>query len=128
MADVNRGNRPLSPHLEIYRREINMITSIVNRITGVGMALSMILIVWWLLAAATSAKYFGFVDGVMTSWVGTLILLGSLWALWFHFFAGLRHLWMDFGYGYDKDTLNASGWVLVIGSLVLTGLSLLVMV
>ncbi len=127
MADANVPNRPLSPHTEIYRREINMMTSIVNRITGVGMALAGFLIVWWLIAAATSESYYNYINGMLTSWLGLLILVGSLWALWFHFLGGLRHLWMDFGYGYDIETVNKSGWVLVIGSVVLTALSLLLM-
>jgi succinate dehydrogenase / fumarate reductase cytochrome b subunit len=127
MADANVPNRPLSPHMEIYRREINMMTSIVNRITGVGMALAGFLIVWWLIAAATSESYYNYINGLLISWIGLLILVGSLWALWFHFLGGLRHLWMDFGYGYDIETVNKSGWVLVIGSVVLTALSLLLM-
>ncbi len=125
MADTDTPNRPLSPHIEIYRREINMMTSIVNRITGVGMGFSGFLIVWWLMAGATSAEYFAYVDGLLTSWIGILILVGSLWALWFHFLGGLRHMWMDFGYGYEIETVTKSGWVLVIGSVVLTALSLL---
>ncbi len=128
MADDTPGNRPLSPHLEVYRLEINMVTSIVNRITGVGMALAALLIVWWLIAAASSASYYAFVDGLLTSWIGLIVLVGSLWALWFHFLAGLRHIWMDFGYGYEIETVNMSGWVLVVGSVVLTALSLLILV
>ncbi|MEK6205337.1 MAG: succinate dehydrogenase, cytochrome b556 subunit, partial [Amylibacter sp.] len=58
MADVNRGKRPLSPHLSIYRPQINMVTSIINRITGVAMSLAAVLVVWWLLAASTSSSYF----------------------------------------------------------------------
>ena len=128
MADKTQDNRPLSPHLGIYRREINMMTSIINRVTGVGMGLTGVPIVWWLMAAASSERYFNFVDGLLTSWIGLIILIGSLWALWFHFLGGLRHLWMDFGYGYENATVNISGWVLVIGSVVLTALSLLVLV
>jgi len=125
MADLNQANRPLSPHIEIYRREINMMTSIINRITGVGMGLAGFLIVWWLMAGATSEAYFNYVDGLLTSWLGLFILVGSLWALWFHFLGGLRHMWMDFGYGYDKELIGKTGWTLVIGSVVLTAVSLL---
>ena len=124
MADVNRGNRPLSPHISVYRRQINMVTSIINRITGVGMALAAVLIVWWLLAAATSASYFNFVDGLLTSWLGLLIMFGSLWALWFHFLGGIRHLIMDFGIGYENKTVDLGGWAIVILSFVLTGASI----
>jgi succinate dehydrogenase / fumarate reductase cytochrome b subunit len=124
MADVNRGKRPLSPHISIYRNEINMITSIMNRITGVGMMLAAILIVWWLLAAATSEAYFDFVNGILTSWVGLLVMFGSLWALWFHFLGGLRHLVMDFGYGYELKAVDFWGWAIVALSFVLTAASI----
>ena len=125
MADVNRGNRPLSPHISVYRLQINMITSILNRITGVAMTLAAVLIVWWLLAAATSESYFAFVDGLLTSWLGLLIMFGSLWALWFHFLGGIRHLIMDFGIGYENKTVDISGWAIVILSFVLTAACIL---
>ena len=128
MADVNRGNRPLSPHLSIYRMAITMLVSIMNRITGAGMALAAILIVWWLLAAASGADYYATVNGFLTSWFGLVILVGSLWALWFHFLGGLRHLFMDFGLGYEIKTVNMTGWIVLIGSFVLTALSLICIV
>jgi succinate dehydrogenase / fumarate reductase cytochrome b subunit len=128
MADVNRGNRPLSPHLSIYRMAITMLVSILNRITGAGMILAAILIVWWLMAAASGADYYATVNGFLTSWFGLLILVGSLWALWFHFLGGLRHLFMDFGLGYEIKTVNMTGWIVVIGSFVLTALSLICIV
>jgi succinate dehydrogenase / fumarate reductase, cytochrome b subunit len=125
MADVNRGNRPLSPHISIYRMTITMLVSIMNRITGAGMALAAILIVWWLMAAASGADYYATVNGYLTSWLGLLILVGSLWALWFHFLGGLRHLFMDFGIGYELKTVNLTGWIVLLGSFVLTALSLI---
>jgi len=124
MADVNRGKRPLSPHISIYRTEINMITSILNRITGAGMMLAAVLIVWWLLAAATSEAYFDFVNGILTSWLGLIVMFGSLWALWFHFLGGLRHLVMDFGYGYELKSVDFWGWAIVALSFVLTAASI----
>ena len=128
MADVNRGNRPLSPHLSIYRMAITMLVSILNRITGAGMVLAAVMIVWWLMAAASGAEYYATVNGFLTSWFGLLILVGSLWALWFHFLGGLRHLFMDFGIGYEIKTVNMTGWIVVIGSFVLTALTLLCIV
>lgn len=125
MADVNRGNRPLSPHLSIYRVTITMFVSIMNRIAGAGMVLAAVLIVWWLMAAASGPAYFDTVNGYLTSWLGLLILVGSLWALWFHFLGGLRHLVMDFGVGYELKTVNMTGWVVLIGSFVLTLISLI---
>ena len=125
MADVNRGNRPLSPHLSIYRMAITMLVSIMNRITGAGLALAAILIVWWLVAAASGEDYFADANGFLTSWFGLLILGGSLWALWFHFLGGLRHLVMDFGYGYDIKIVNMTGWFVLICSFALTFISLI---
>ena len=121
MADVNRGNRPLSPHISIYRPQVNSITSIINRITGVAMILAAVLIVWWLLAAATGTAYFDFVNGLLTSWLGLLIMFGSLWALWFHFLGGIRHLVMDFGKGYELKSVDFWGWAIIVLSFVLTG-------
>lgn len=124
MADVNRDKRPLSPHISIYRPQINSITSIINRVTGIAMSLAAVLIVWWLLAAATSAAYFDFVNGLLTSWFGLLILFGSLWALWFHFLGGVRHLVMDFGVGYDIKSVDFWGWAIIVLSLALTAASI----
>lgn len=97
MADVNRGARPLSPHLEIYRPQWTMVFSILHRITGVGMTIGALMIVWWLLAAATGVEAYESANAFVTSWIGDLILLGSTAALWYHFFAGIKHLIWDTG-------------------------------
>jgi len=120
MADVNRGNRPLSPHLMIYRPQITSMLSILNRITGVGMALGAFMLVWWLLAAATDAAYFDFVNGLMTSWLGYLIWFGLTWALCYHMLNGLRHLWWDMGNGFDLQEVEFSGKLVVGASVVCT--------
>jgi succinate dehydrogenase / fumarate reductase cytochrome b subunit len=109
MADVNRGKRPLSPHLDIYKFEMQMAMSISHRITGVGLTLGAVLVVWWLVAAAIGPGYFAFVDGLMTSWIGNLVLLGSVAALWYHALNGLRHLAWDCGWGLDLPTINRTG-------------------
>jgi succinate dehydrogenase / fumarate reductase cytochrome b subunit len=126
MADVNRGNRPLSPHLQIYRPQLTSMTSIFARITGNALILGTVLVVWWLLAAATSPESFALADAVMTSWVGDLVLLGSTWALWYHALAGLRHLWWDSGRGLDVPTAERLGIGVIAGSLVLTLLTVFV--
>lgn len=126
MADVNRGNRPLSPHMQIYRPQITSVLSILHRITGVGLTLGSVLIVWWLVAAAASPDYFAFVEGIVTSWLGVLLLTGSLWALWFHTLNGIRHLVWDTGRGFDLALVTKTGWAVVAGSVVLTLLTLLV--
>ncbi len=110
MDNSNGSNRPLSPHITIYRPQITSVLSIVHRITGAGLTLGMVLIVWWFVAAATSPGYFRFVDGLLTSWAGLLILGGSLWAFWFHFFNGIRHLRWDAGKGLSLAQSTRSGW------------------
>jgi succinate dehydrogenase / fumarate reductase cytochrome b subunit len=128
MADVNRGNRPLSPFMigQVYRPQITSILSILHRITGVGLTLGAILIVWWFIAAAVSAEYFAFVDGMLTSWIGNLIMFGSLWALWYHALNGVRHLVWDAGWGFDLDMVQKSGIAVIAGSVLLTLLTVVV--
>ena len=110
MADVNRGNRPLSPHLSIYRPQINSIMSILHRITGAGMVIAAMMTVWWFLAAATGPEAFATADDIVTSWIGGLVLLGSMAMLWFHFFNGVRHLAWDAGFGLELKYLRSGGY------------------
>lgn len=126
MADVNRGNRPLSPHLTVYRPQWTSITSILTRITGNAMLVAALMIVWWLLAAATSPEYFASVDWFVTSWFGDLVMLLSVWALWYHFCAGLRHLYWDTGRGLEIETAEMLGKVCVGASVVLTILTVII--
>lgn len=120
MADVNRGNRPLSPHLQIYKPQLTSVTSILTRISGNALIVGALMVVWWLLAAATSEAYFAVVDGIWTSWFGWLVQLGSVWALWYHTLAGARHLYWDTGRGLEVETAETLGWVCIIGSVLMT--------
>tara|TARA_Y100001947_G_scaffold59133_1_gene49740 strand:- start:3624 stop:4010 length:387 start_codon:yes stop_codon:yes gene_type:complete len=120
MANADRGNRPLSPHLTIYRPQLTSITSILIRITGNALILSTLLIVWWLFSAATSVQYFQVADGIMNSWFGKLVLIASLWAVWYHLLGGLRHLIWDRAIGLDLKTAEYLGWSVIVGSLLLT--------
>ena len=126
MADVNRGNRPLSPHLTIYRPQMTSISSIFVRITGNALLVGALLVVWWLLAAATSPQYFAVADGFITSWFGDLVMLLSVWALWYHTLGGLRHLIWDTGRALDVETSEMMGLIMFIGSAVLTIFTIIV--
>ena len=126
MADVNRGNRPLSPHLTIYRMPMTAITSILNRITGIALLGGGLLVVWWLLAAATSPGYFAFADAVITSFPGDIVMTLSAWALWYHSLGGLRHLYWDTGEGLDIETAEKLSYGILGASLLLTLLTILV--
>lgn len=126
MADVNRGNRPLSPHLTIYRPQLTSISSILVRITGNAIVVAALLIVWWFLAASTSASYFDLANAVLTSWFGDLVMLLSLWGLWYHTLGGVRHLIWDNAVGLELETAEKLGWAAIGGSFVLTLLTILV--
>jgi succinate dehydrogenase / fumarate reductase cytochrome b subunit len=106
MAETHTDKRPLSPHLQIYRPMLSMMMSIVHRITGAGLYFGMILLVWWLLAAAISPDYFAMVQGFFGHWFGKLLLLGFTWALLHHILGGLRHLLWDTGRGFGLDTIE----------------------
>lgn len=125
MADVNRGNRPLSPHLSIYRPQLNSMTSILVRITGNALLVSALLVVWWLVAAATGAESFATADGLLTSVLGDIVMTFSVLGLWYHTLGGVRHLIWDTGRGLDVETSDRMGWGMLIGSVVLTALTVL---
>ena len=126
MADVNRGNRPLSPHLSIYRPQLTSMTSILTRITGNAMLISALLIVWWFLAASSSPEYYAVANGFLTSWCGDIIMTLSVLGLWYHTLAGVRHLIWDNGIGLDIPTAEKMGWAVIIGSVVLTIITIIV--
>lgn len=128
MADVNRGNRPLSPFMlgTYYRLQITSVSSLFTRITGIGLIVASLLVVWWFLAAATSPEAFARADGVITSWFGDLVMTLSVWALWYHSLAGLRHLAWDTGRFLDIAIAEKLGYGLFIGATVLTVLTLIV--
>ena len=115
-----QAERPLSPHLQIYRPLINMMMSIVHRLTGAALYFGTILLVWWLTAAATSEHYFNFVNGLAGTLPGKIVLFGYTWALMHHLLGGLRHFIWDTGHGYDLKTIDRLSWGTLILSIALT--------
>ena len=124
MADVERGKRPLSPHLTIYRPQITSISSIFIRITGNALLISTLLLVGWVLSAAISPTAFGVINFIINSWFGSLVLVLSLWALCYHALGGLRHLIWDSGRGLSLKVAEMMGWAMMFGSIVLTILTI----
>ncbi len=117
---ANTAERPLSPHLSIYKRTPTMMMSIVHRITGAGLYVGTALLAWWLIAAATSQSYFDFVNGLAGSFIGRLILFGYTWALMHHMLGGIRHLVWDTGAGLNKESSTKAAYVTIAGSIILT--------
>ncbi|RMD46761.1 MAG: succinate dehydrogenase, cytochrome b556 subunit [Alphaproteobacteria bacterium] len=114
------GERPLSPHLQIYRPQWTWVPSILHRITGAGLMVAAVLVVWWLFAAAVSPQYFAVADAVLSSWFGVIVLVPSAAALWYHFFNGIRHLIWDTGHGIGMRRVRASAIRIIIYTLVMT--------
>lgn len=97
-----------------------MLMSILHRITGAALHFGMLLIAWWLVAAATSERWFANAQWLLGSWVGFFILIGFTWALFFHLLGGIRHLMWDTGYAMEKDTSTMLAKATMAGSIVLT--------
>ena len=125
MAQAERGPsidaRPLSPHLQIYSPLINMVMSIMHRITGAALYFGTLLVVGWLVAASTNAGNYVAFMGLLTHPIGQLVMIGYTWALIHHALGGIRHLIWDTGRGFDLGTVNVLSWFTIIGSLLITG-------
>jgi succinate dehydrogenase cytochrome b subunit len=126
MADVERGSRPLSPHVFVYKWPLNAIVSILHRATGVAIGLVLMLVAIWFLAAAWSEPVFNAVDWVMTSWIGWLVLLGGVFSLWLHFFNGIRHLIWDTGSWFGQKRVFRSAAATVVLGGIMTVITLIV--
>ena len=127
MADVNRGNRPLSPHLSIYRPQWTSMTSIFTRITGNALIVGAVLIVWWFGALASGPEAFERANGFLTSWFGDLIMFGSVACLWYHSLAGIRHLVWDSGRMLDVERSELAGQGIILVSILLTLFTVIVL-
>ena len=120
MIDHKPSARPLSPHLQIYRPMLTMMMSIMHRITGMALYFGMVLLVWWLTAAAVSDSYFNLLQAWFFHWFGRLILFGFTWALLHHALGGLRHLLWDTGRGFDLKQVEWLARANLAGSIILT--------
>jgi len=117
---MSAPNRPLSPHLQIYRPQMTSILSITHRMTGVALTAGTLLFVYWLVAAASGAEAYETARGLIGSWFGRLLLLGWSLALFFHLCNGIRHLFWDAGYGYELPDAQRSGYAVLAATVFLT--------
>ena len=115
--------RPLSPHLQVYRWQVQMVTSILHRATGIVLAVGLIGLVWGLLALADGPERWAAFTACAGSPFGKLVLFGFSWALAYHLINGIRHLVQDAGYGYAIPEFVRSSWLSIIGSFVLVALA-----
>ena len=117
---MNDSKNPTSPHLQIYRWEISSLLSITHRISGVINLLAVILIFFWLIVLSFGESNYELFLLIINSFFGKFILIGFTWSMSFHLLSGLRHLIWDLGYGFEIQTANISGIIVIISSLALT--------
>jgi len=114
------AERPLSPHLQIYRPMLTMMMSIAHRISGAANAAGFVLLVWWLVAIAAGPEAYAQVANFFASIPGRLLLFLFSWSLIHHMLGGIRHLIWDTGTGLDKTSIEVFAWLTIISSTVLT--------
>lgn len=113
-------HRPLSPHLQIYKKQVQMMTSITHRATGIALAVGSLLVVWGLMQLAAGEGRFNDFKHLVGSPIGIILMLGWSWALFYHLCNGIRHLIQDAGLGYEIPQFVRSSWLSIAGSIVLT--------
>lgn len=115
-------SRPLSPHLQVYRPQLTSVLSITHRLTGIALAAGALILLYWLAAAASGPEAYAQAQAVLgTLWM-QLLLVGWTWAFFFHLCNGIRHLFWDAGKGFEIKQAYASGYAVIVCSLILTGL------
>ncbi|MDG4576751.1 MAG: succinate dehydrogenase, cytochrome b556 subunit [Defluviicoccus sp.] len=117
--------RPLSPHIQIYRPQITSGLSIFHRITGVALTLGTLLLTWWLVSAAYGPEAFATAQAFLGSLIGQLVLWGFTFAVFYHLANGVRHLLWDFGWGFELEQLRFSGIVMLAFAAVATLVTLI---
>jgi succinate dehydrogenase / fumarate reductase cytochrome b subunit len=117
---MSTADRPLSPHLQIYKPQLTSVLSILHRITGVALAVGTLALVCWLVAAATGPAAFDRAQSIAGAWYGQVLLFGWAFALFYHLMNGIRHLAWDAGFGYELKQAYFTGWLAVTLSVLLT--------
>ena len=117
---MKSADRPISPHLQVYRWQLTSVLSILHRAAGIVLSAGAILLVWWLVAAASGPDAYEGVANFLGSWIGLLLLFGWTAALFYHLCNGIRHLVWDTGQALDLKSTYLGGWLVVGGTAVLT--------
>lgn len=122
-TDRPRFDRPLSPHLSVYRWQITMTLSILHRASGLALSIGSIVLAWWLTAVAVGGDYYAWVAGIITHPVGTVFLFGWSVAFFYHLGNGIRHLLWDAGFGFKIRMTYITGWTVVAFTVAATALT-----
>jgi len=119
---MSNTERPLSPHLSIYRWPITMTLSILHRITGVAMSFGLIVLTWWLVAIAAGGADYERLLALLSSLLGRICLIGWSFAFFLHLANGVRHFFWDLGHGFEIKQANASAWFVLLLAIVMTAI------
>lgn len=120
-AQNNKDNRPLSPHIGIYKPQITSILSISHRITGLSLYVGALLLAWWIVANIYGCA--SCINPLISSQFGKIIIVLWSFALFYHMLNGVRHLFWDMGKGFEIKTVNTTGIIVVVGAIALTAIS-----
>ena len=112
--------RPLSPHLQVYRLPLTALTSISHRITGVALSLGTLLLISWLWAVAYDGEYYALWQSVASHWAAKLVMIGWTFAVFYHLGNGIRHLFWDVGRGFDISNATRSGLMVILFAFAMT--------
>lgn len=116
-------NRPLSPHVQVYRMPLTALMSISHRITGIGLTIGTLLLTWWIAAAAYGPDAYAQVQAFLGSWIGFILLLGFSFALFFHLCNGIRHLVWDAGRNFELEQVRRADIMVLVGAAALTAMT-----
>ncbi|HWA01361.1 MAG TPA: succinate dehydrogenase, cytochrome b556 subunit [Caulobacterales bacterium] len=111
---VRPEQRPIAPHLSIWRWHVTMAASILHRVSGVGLYVAAILFTVWLIAIASGPEAYGPINLLLSSLIGQIGLFLLVAALAYHFAQGVRHLVFDFGHGLKPPDADASAWFAIL--------------
>ena len=111
---------PLSPHIQIYRWHISSLVSISHRITGIINIIAITIICFWASSLLLGENNYEAINSFLNSFIGKFIILGITWSFLFQILSEIRHLIMDFGYGFEIKTTNITGLLVIFGSIFLT--------
>ena len=117
---MGSANRPLSPHLQVYRPQFTSVLSTLHRMTGVWLGVGTLLLAYWMITDGAGAEADGPDQEIIGSWLGLLFLFGWSYTLFYHLCNGIRHLFWDAGYGFGLDEVYRSGWTVVAATGFLT--------
>jgi succinate dehydrogenase / fumarate reductase cytochrome b subunit len=118
--------RPLSPHLQIYKPQLTSILSILHRATGVTLSMGSIILVLWIIALTLGKETYAMFSLIVNHWFSKFVLIGFTFGLFYHLSNGIRHLFWDAGYGYDLRVAYMSGSAVIASSLFFTAVTWLI--